>query len=70
MPDSKELFEEFKSVFSGSNSILDSLLPPLLFLIINAIFGFQIAFWASHGIGVVIKALRLLRQQKLSFMLD
>jgi hypothetical protein len=69
MPDSKELFEEFKSVFSGSNSILDSLLPPLLFLIINAIFGFQIAIWASLGIGVVITVLRLLRKQKIAFAL-
>jgi hypothetical protein len=69
MPDSKELIEEFKSVFSGSNSLLDSFLPPLLFLIINALFGFQLALWASLGIGMAIAALRLLRKQKISFAL-
>ncbi|MDP2965839.1 MAG: DUF3159 domain-containing protein [Pelolinea sp.] len=69
MPDSKELFEEFKSVFSGSNSLLDSLLPPLLFLIINTAFGFQPALWASLGIGAVITILRLLQRQKASYAL-
>jgi len=69
MPDSKELFEEFRSVFSGSNSLLDSLLPPLLFLIINAVFGFQPALWASLGIGAIITALRLLHRQKIAFAL-
>ena len=69
MPDKKELFEEFRSVFSGGNSLLDSFLPPLLFLVINAIFGFQQALWASLGIGIVITALRLLRKQKIAFAL-
>jgi len=69
MPDSKELFEEFKSVFSGSSSLLDSLLPLLLFLIINAAFGFQPALWASLGIGAVITILRLLRRQKAIYAL-
>ena len=69
MPDSKELFEEFRSVFSGSNSLLDSLLPPLLFLIINAVFGFQPALWASLGIGAIITGLRLLHRQKIAFAL-
>ena len=69
MPDSKELIEEFKSVFSGSNSLLDSFLPPLLFLVTNALFGFQQALWASLGIGMIITALRLLRRQKIAFAL-
>jgi hypothetical protein len=69
MPDRKELVEEFRSVFSGGNSLLDSFLPPLLFLAINALFGFQQALWASLGIGMVITALRLLRKQKIAFAL-
>jgi len=69
MPYRKELFEEFRSVFSGSNSLLDSFLPPLFFLVINAIFGFQQALWASLGIGMAITALRLLRRQKIAFAL-
>lgn len=69
MPDSKELFEEFKSVFSGSTSLLDSLLPPLLFLILDAVVGFQTALWASLGIGAIITALRLVRRQKIAYAL-
>ena len=69
MPDRKELVEELRSVFSGSNSLLDSFLPPLLFLVINALFGFQQALWASLGIGMAITALRLLRKQKIGFAL-
>ena len=69
MPDSKELFEEFKSVFSGNNSLLDSLFSPFLFLVINSAFGFQPALWASLGIGVVITVLRLLRRQKAVYAL-
>jgi len=69
MSDRKELFEEFRSVFSGGNSLLDSFLPPLLFLVINALFGFQQALWASLGIGIVITVLRLFRRQKIAFAL-
>jgi len=69
MPDRKEIFEEFKSVFSGSNSLFDSFLPPLSFLVINALFGFQEALWASLGIGIIITTLRLLRRQKIGFAL-
>jgi hypothetical protein len=64
MPDYRELLDEFKSVISGSNSLLDSLVPPVLFLIINIMFGFQPALWASLGIGAGITLLRLFRKQK------
>ena len=69
MPDSKELIKEFKSVVSGSNSFLDSIIPPLLFLIINAILGFQPALWSYLAIGVFISLLRLLHKQKAIFAL-
>ena len=31
----RELLDEFRTVFAGRSNILDSILPPLLFLIIN-----------------------------------
>jgi len=41
MADLKELFEELKSVVSRNHALLDLALPPLLFFLVNAIFGFS-----------------------------
>lgn len=59
----KELVEEFKLVFSGRNSLLDSILPPLLFIIINAAFNFSAALWVSLASGLLMGALRLMHGQ-------
>ena len=69
MPDSKELLEEFKSVFSRSNALLDSALPPLLFLITNAIFGFQAAMISALVIGAGITGIHIARGQKIWYAL-
>lgn len=69
MPDSKELLEELKSVFSGSNALLDSTLPPLLFLVINTLFGFQAAMGSSLAVAVVITISRIARKQRIWYAL-
>jgi len=69
MPDKQEILEEFKTVFSGNNTILDSVVPPLLFLITNAIFGFQAAMAIALGCGAVISLARLARKQKIWYAL-
>lgn len=69
MPDSRELLEEFKTVFSGNHAILDSVLPPLLFLLVNALLGFQAAMWVALGSGAVITLARVTRKQKLWYAL-
>jgi hypothetical protein len=69
MPDKQEIIEEFRSVFSGKQPILDSVIPPLLFVIINSIFGFTTAMWASMGIGGLLAITRLLRRQPLWYTL-
>jgi len=69
MPESRELYEELQSVFSGNNTLLDSILPSILFLIDNALFGFQVAMITSLGISVLITILRLLRGQKIWYAL-
>ena len=69
MPDSKEIFEEFKSVFSGSNALVDSALPPILFLLLNAIFGFQTAIFSSLAVGIGLAFLRIIRKQKVWYAL-
>ena len=69
MPDRQEILEEFKTVFSGKNTILDSVIPPLLFLVINAVLGFQAAMYSALGCGAVISLLRLLRKEKILYAL-
>jgi hypothetical protein len=63
-----ELLEEFRLVL-GSGSLLDAVFPPIIFLLINSIFGFQAAMWASLGPSVLIAALRLWRGQSLLYAL-
>lgn len=65
----KELVEEFKLVFTGRGGFIDTVLPPLLFLIVNAIFGFTAAMWASLGLGAALTFIRLIRKQSWTYAL-
>jgi hypothetical protein len=62
-----EIREELQTVFSGRGGWVDSLLPPLIFLILNTIFGFEVALWGSLGIAALIFGFRLLRRQPLRY---
>lgn len=64
----RELLEEFRLVL-GKGGLLDAILPPVLFLIINSLFGFQAAMWTSLGLAVAIAGLRLWRGQSLLYAL-
>lgn len=64
----RELLEEFRLVL-GNGSLLDAILPPAIFLIVNSIFGFQAAMWTSLGLAVLIAGLRLGRGQSLLYAL-
>lgn len=64
----RELLEEFRLVL-GKGSLLDAVLPPVFFLIINSIFGFQVAMWTSLGVAVAIAGSRLWRGQSLLYAL-
>lgn len=65
----RELLEELRLVFSGRNSILDSVLPPLLFVLVNALFGLTEALWAAFGGSLMFVLLRLVRHEQLKFAL-
>jgi len=58
----RELLDEFRLVL-GTGSLLDTIFPPVIFLLINSLFGFQAAMWTSLGLAVLIAALRLSRKQ-------
>lgn len=65
----RELLEEFRTVFAGRSNILDSILPPILFLITNAFLDFELAMWSSLAVAGVITGIRLWRRQTLLYAL-
>ena len=65
----REIVEELRMVLAGRSSFLDSLLPPLFFVLLNLIWGVQVAIWASLGLAVVIAIYRLFRRQSLLYAL-
>jgi hypothetical protein len=65
----REIAEELRMVLAGRSSLLDSLLPPLFFVLLNLIWGVQVAIWASLGLAVVIAVYRLFRRQSLLYAL-
>jgi hypothetical protein len=66
---SRELLDEFRTVFAGRNSFLDAILPPILFLLVNGLAGFQAAMWSALGLSMVIAAIRIFRKQSLLYAL-
>ncbi|MEJ2734282.1 MAG: DUF3159 domain-containing protein [Anaerolineae bacterium] len=65
----REIFEELRMVLAGRSSLLDSLLPPLFFVLVNILWGVQVAIWASLGLAAAIAVYRLLRRQSLLYAL-
>ena len=69
MPDkARELLEEFRSV-TGKVGLFDTILPPILFLLLNGLAGFTAAMIGALGLSIVIAALRLRRDQSLLYAL-
>ena len=66
---SRELLNELRTVFSGRNSFLDAILPPILFLLVNGLVSFQAAMWCALALSVVIAAVRIVRKQSLLYAL-
>jgi hypothetical protein len=63
----RELLDEFRAVFAGRNNLLDTIVPPLLFLIVNTTLGLDYAIWLSLGVALAITGLRLARRQSLAY---
>jgi hypothetical protein len=66
---SRELLDEFRTVFAGRNSFLDAILPPILFLLVNGLVGFQAAMWSALALSIFIAAARIVRRQPLTYAL-
>jgi hypothetical protein len=69
MPDkARELLEEFRAV-TGKVGLFDTILPPMLFLLLNGLAGFSAAMIGALGLSFVIAVLRLRRGQSLLYAL-
>ena len=64
-----ELLEEMRTVFTGRNSFFDAILPPIIFLLINGLVGFQAAMWSALILSAGIAILRIVRKQSLTYAL-
>jgi len=69
MPDKvRELLEEFRAV-TGKVGLLDTILPPILFLLLNGLASFTAAMIGALGLSALIAILRLRRGQSLIYAL-
>lgn len=64
-----ELVEEFRAVFAGRGHLLDAVIPPSVFLIVNPLLGFRYAAWGSLLIALLVCLFRLYRGQSLKYAL-
>lgn len=64
---SRELLDEFRTVFAGQNSFLDAILPPIIFLLVNGLAGFQAAMGSALFVSVVFAIVRIIRKQSLLY---
>ena len=65
----RELAEEFRLVFTGRSNLMDSIVPPVIFLIGNVLSDFKVAMWGSLAVALLITVLRLSRRQPLRYAL-
>ena len=63
----KEILEELRSVLSGKT--LDAIVPPLIFVLINSIYGLNSAVSVSIVFALILTVFRLLRKQTLIYAL-
>ncbi len=65
----RELLDEIRIVFAGRNSFLDAVLPPIIFLLVNGLVGFQAAMWGALLLSVFFAVVRIIRKQSLLYAL-
>jgi len=65
----EELINELRQVVLGESNLADTIIPTIIFLVVNGAFGFESAMWASLLMAVLIGAIRWRRGQSLQFAL-
>lgn len=62
-----DIWDELKSVLSGKT--VDALLPPIIYAVVNAIFGLEIAVIAALVVAIILFLYRILRRQRWAYAL-
>jgi hypothetical protein len=65
----QELVEEFRTVTAGRGSLIDAAIPPIIFLVANSLWGFDIAAYGALLSALLLGVLRLVRGQPLKYTL-
>jgi hypothetical protein len=65
----RELVEEFRTVFTGRGNLIDTILPPIVFVALNALASFEVALWGALGIALLFSTVRLVRRQQVRYAL-
>jgi hypothetical protein len=65
----RELVQELRSVFGGRTSLVDAVIPPISFVILNALLGLAWAIGGSLLAALILTLLRLSRGQALKYAL-
>ena len=65
----REVTEEFRAVVAGRGNITDSIVPPLVFAVINALAGLQVAVAGSLALALLVAMVRLSRRQSVRYAL-
>jgi hypothetical protein len=65
----QELMGELRMVFAGRGNLVDSIIPPVVFLVLNSLVGFSAALWGSLGAAAALGIYRLARRQAFTYAL-
>jgi hypothetical protein len=65
----RELLEELRSVLAGRAGLIDAALPPIAFLLVNALLGFVYAMVGALLTAGIVAVIRLRRKQSLAYAL-
>ena len=65
----REITEEFRTVVAGRSNITDSIVPPLVFVVMDAVLGLQYAVVGALAFALLIALVRLSRRQPLKYAL-
>ena len=69
MSNFQDLRDELQSVVFGRHKIVDAILPPLVFVVVNAIGGLALAAVASLGTALLFTFFRLFKRQPVGYAL-
>jgi len=64
-----ELMEELQTVFAGRGRLVDSLLPTIVFVVVQAIWTLGFALWSAIIVAAVLAGIRLARKEAFLYAL-